>query len=229
VNATKELLPSLPNGHQVIVPGNGHTTDFFEKQPEAGKYLLTTFYDTGRVDSSHYVEHPVDLTAVPLSMSTIAYLLVGITTGVSVLGLLVLGLLLRRRRRRGAPSRRASRWIRALTVVPLGLAGWFLGVLFAWSLAPSWFIASAVVAVPGAGLLIGLGAHFAASSAGSVSRGRVLDAAITVATALVGALLVSFVGSGLLIPVFAIIGAALGANLRIALRGRRRRVEVAVG
>lgn len=138
VNATKELLPTLSRGHQVVLPGLGHTHDFWEHQPEAGKHLLTTFSDTGHGDSSQFDRRPVAFDAVPLSMPTIAALLVGIPTGGVLIGLLVLGLLLRRRLRRGAPSGRASRWIRALTMVPLGLAGWFLGVLFTWTLAPGW-------------------------------------------------------------------------------------------
>ena len=53
-NATKELLPHLPNGHQVVLPGLGHTTDFWTTQPEAGTRLINTFLDSGRVDDSLY-------------------------------------------------------------------------------------------------------------------------------------------------------------------------------
>ncbi len=152
VNAKNELLPALSRGHQVVLPGLGHTNDFWEHRPDAGKHLLTTFFDSGRVDSSQFDRRPVAFDAVPLSMSTIAGLLVGVTTGGALLGLLVLGLLARRRLRRGAPGHRAGRWLRVLTVVPLGLAGWFLGALFAWTLAPGWFIAGPAVVVPGTGL-----------------------------------------------------------------------------
>ncbi|MEV7043892.1 alpha/beta hydrolase [Amycolatopsis sp. NPDC051061] len=225
VNATKELLPALSRGQQVILPGLGHTNDFWEHRPEAGEHLLTTFFDTGRVDSSQFDRRPVDFDAVPLSMPTIAGLLVGVTTGGALLGLLVLGLLVRKRLRRGAPGRRASRWIRALIVIPLGLAGWFLGVLFAWTLAPGWFIAGPTVVVPGAGLLIGLGAYLARSTTRSGSRFG--GAAATVAGALVGAWLAALAGTGLVLPAVAIVGAALGANLVLALSGRRRHVEMA--
>ncbi|MGW0324716.1 alpha/beta fold hydrolase [Nocardia sp. NPDC003183] len=216
VNATNELLPALSSGHQVVLPGLGHTHDFWEHQPEAGKHLLTTFFDTGYVDSTQFDRRPVAFDAVPLSMSTIAGLLVGVPTGGVVLGGLVLGLLARRRLRRGASNRRASQWIRALTMVPLGLAGWFLGVLVIWTLAPGWFIADPVVVVPGTGLLIGLGAHFARPAA---KPGPRFTAAATVAGALVGALLGSLAGTGLMIPVLGILGAALGANLVVEFRG----------
>ena len=52
--ATKELLPHLPNGHQVVLPGFGHTTSFWTEQPEAGTQLINTFFDTGKVDDSLY-------------------------------------------------------------------------------------------------------------------------------------------------------------------------------
>jgi pimeloyl-ACP methyl ester carboxylesterase len=58
--ATDELLPLLPNGHQVILSEFGHTSDFWGLQPEATVHLLTTFYDQGVVDDSHYTYQPMD-------------------------------------------------------------------------------------------------------------------------------------------------------------------------
>src|SRR4029079_6633898 len=52
--ATKELLPHLPHGHQVVLPGVGHTVSFWSQQPDAGTHLIETFLDTGRVDDSRY-------------------------------------------------------------------------------------------------------------------------------------------------------------------------------
>ncbi|WP_290057077.1 alpha/beta hydrolase [Amycolatopsis solani] len=216
VNATKELLPSLSRGHQVIVPGIGHTGDFWAQQPDAADHLLETFYDSGRVDSSRFVRTPVDLTAVPLSMSLIAGLLVGVTTGVLLLALLALIVLARRRRRRGAPGR----WIRWLGSVPLGIAGWFLGVLFAWTFAPQWFVTSLAVVVPGTGLLVGLWVHWARPA----ERPAL---ALTLLGGWVGALLGALAGSGLLVPVTAIAGAVLGANAVVAIRGHRQRSAIA--
>ena len=48
--ATRELLPSLANGRQVVLPGIGHSLSFFTEQPEAGTRLVNTFLDTGKVD-----------------------------------------------------------------------------------------------------------------------------------------------------------------------------------
>ena len=41
-NATKELLPHLPNGHQVILSGLGHVDDFDAYEPSASTQPLTT-------------------------------------------------------------------------------------------------------------------------------------------------------------------------------------------
>ena len=61
-SATKELLPHLPNGHQVVLPGFGHTNDFWTYQPEASTHLLNTFLASGKVDDSLYVAQKVDFT-----------------------------------------------------------------------------------------------------------------------------------------------------------------------
>ena len=61
-NATKELLPHLSNGHQVILSGLGHVDDFFSYEPSASTQLLTTFYATGQVDTSRYTPNKVSFT-----------------------------------------------------------------------------------------------------------------------------------------------------------------------
>src|SRR5207253_1824242 len=60
--ATKELLPYLPNGHQVVLAGLGHTTSFWTEQPRASSHLVNTFFDSGRVDKSLYTPMTVDFT-----------------------------------------------------------------------------------------------------------------------------------------------------------------------
>ena len=59
-NATKDLLPFLPNGHQVVLSGIGHAASFFVDQPEAGTRLITTFFDSGWVDTSLYTAQRTD-------------------------------------------------------------------------------------------------------------------------------------------------------------------------
>jgi hypothetical protein len=59
-NATRELLPNLANGHQVLLAGLGHTDDFWSYEQKAGNQLINTFYDSGRVDDSLYSHISVD-------------------------------------------------------------------------------------------------------------------------------------------------------------------------
>jgi hypothetical protein len=56
------LLPHLPNGHQVVLPGFGHTIDFWNVQPTAGSRLVNAFLDSGKVDDSLYTDRDVDFT-----------------------------------------------------------------------------------------------------------------------------------------------------------------------
>ena len=60
--ATTQLLPYLPNGHQVVLPGFGHQGTVFREQPEAGSRLINTFFDSGQVDDSLYVPASIDFT-----------------------------------------------------------------------------------------------------------------------------------------------------------------------
>ena len=71
-NATKELLPHLSNGHQVILSGLGHVDDFFSYEPSASTQLLTTFYATGQVDTSRYTPNVVSFATVGNSQAAIA-------------------------------------------------------------------------------------------------------------------------------------------------------------
>ncbi|HWO61957.1 MAG TPA: hypothetical protein VNO31_18215, partial [Umezawaea sp.] len=223
--ATEELLPSLSRGQQVVLPGLGHTNDFWEHRPEASEHLLTTFYDTGAVDGSKFDPRPIDFDAVPLSMSTIARLLVGVTVAVTLLALLLLGVMARKRRQRGGCSPRAGLWLRVLTVIPLGLGGWFLDVLVVWTVNPDDFIASTTVTAPGVALLIGIGAYLAWAPRDLPRRARRISLAAVIGAAFVGAVLGSGAAAGLVAPFTAIVGAAAAANLALVVLGSPARVH----
>ncbi len=62
VNATRDLLPHLSNGHQVLLKGFGHTTDFWSQQVGAGNHLINGYLDSGTVDASRYVPQKIDFT-----------------------------------------------------------------------------------------------------------------------------------------------------------------------
>ncbi len=58
--ATKDLLPSLNNGKQIILKEMGHTLDIWTVQRSAIIRLLTSFYDTGVADESLIKYSPMD-------------------------------------------------------------------------------------------------------------------------------------------------------------------------
>ena len=80
--ATRDLLPHLPNGHQVVLDDLGHSGDFWTYQPAAGKRLVTTFLDTGTVDDSLYRPATVDFTPA-FSHGAVAKIVVGVMLGLA--------------------------------------------------------------------------------------------------------------------------------------------------
>jgi hypothetical protein len=82
-----ELLPYLPNGHKVVLPGFGHQGTVFREQPEAGSRLINTFFDSGQVDDSLYVPASVDFTP-PLTFGAIAKIIVGAMLALAALSAL---------------------------------------------------------------------------------------------------------------------------------------------
>src|ERR1022692_409524 len=135
-NATKELLPHLPNGHQVILSGLGHVDDFDYYEPKASTQLLTTFYDTGQVDTSRYTPNEVSF-ATPSSQAAIAKDILGFMIGIALLAVIWLVVLAIRIRRRGGTGRRTGAWIRSAGPIVFGLGGWFLGALLVLRFWPS--------------------------------------------------------------------------------------------
>jgi pimeloyl-ACP methyl ester carboxylesterase len=93
--ARDELLPYLPNGHQVILKNFGHTETFWNSQPEARTKLLNRFFDSGMVDDSLY-QHQELVFEVDKSWGELVRILIVLI--VIVLGVVVLavGLLIRK-------------------------------------------------------------------------------------------------------------------------------------
>lgn len=73
--ATNELLPALSDAEQVTLAEFGHTDDVWGLQPEATIHLLTTFYDTGKVDASRYSYQPMDFNIGLMSFPFLAKVL----------------------------------------------------------------------------------------------------------------------------------------------------------
>ena len=71
--ATNELLPTLNNGHQIILSESGHVADYWNLHWEATERLISTFYKTGIIDDTLYSYVPMDF-QVNRSLSKIAKL-----------------------------------------------------------------------------------------------------------------------------------------------------------
>ncbi|MEU8656254.1 alpha/beta hydrolase [Actinoplanes philippinensis] len=214
--ATRDLLPLLPRGHQVILPELGHSADFWDNA-DAGRHLLNTFYDSGTVDESKFGSRPVAFDPGPLTMSTIATILLGVTAGAVVLAL-VLSTVLIRRVRRGGFRHRTGMWLRLLTPLPLGLGGWFLAVLLIWSLDLNTFIAGTTAVIPAVSAAVGLGTWAAWIRD---DRPRRTALAVSLGAAVAGAVLGHAAGATLTAPLTAILGAASAANLGLLILDHR--------
>ena len=108
--ATRELLPYLPNGHEVVLPGLGHTGSFWADQPEAGSRLINTFLDSGRVDDSLYKPQNVDFKP-EFSAAAIAKGIAGTMVGLALLVVLSLLWMPRRVHKRGHFGRKSERHV----------------------------------------------------------------------------------------------------------------------
>ena len=134
--ATRELLPHLPNGHQVVLPGLGHTDDFWSDQPAASsspRQHLPRQRDGRRLPlpARHGRLHPrrSRRRRSPRSSSPR-------WSAFGALAVLSLLWLARRVHKRGAIGRKAGATLRSVYVLVLGLGGWFLGALLVLTTLP---------------------------------------------------------------------------------------------
>jgi hypothetical protein len=221
--ATRELLPHLSNGHQVVLRGFGHTTTFWNEQQRANERLLNAFFDEGKVDASLYVPMKVDF-APEITQTALGKGFAGTMLGLPVVVLLSLLLMWRRVRRRGRFGRKASVLLRSVYTVVLGLGGWCAGVLIVLVAFPTVSLDDVLLAVLSVGVPIGLGTYLAWVNRDLPARARTVGFVAATASALVGAWLGFHATTGLLAVVTTIVGAAVGANLALLLldivRGR---------
>jgi pimeloyl-ACP methyl ester carboxylesterase len=209
-NATRELLPHLANGHQVVLPNIGHADDFWSYEPTASTRLIDTFLDKGRVDTSLYTKNQIDFTP-STTHGTVAEIVLAALLGLSAIALLSL-LWIGRRIRRGATfGWKRSVAVRSLFPLLVGFGSWCLGALITLTAFPAvpvddQMLAILSIAPPVAAVVY----------AGWIRRTAPLGlgALVAVSTAVLGAWI------GFHVPhtpaigaVTAIIGAILAANL----------------
>jgi pimeloyl-ACP methyl ester carboxylesterase len=210
--ATQELLPHLPNGHEVVLGGLGHTDDFWTYQPDAGSRLINTFFAGGRVDASLYTRNSVDFTPT-MSHGAIAKIVLGVMLSLATLTVLSLLLLLLRVRWRGAFGVKASATVRSLYAAVLGLGGWSLGALIAMTTMPGVPLDDELLAGLSVGLPIGFGIYLAWVHGDWSVRTKAMGFAAATGGALVGASLGFSASEGLVAVLTAIAGAVVFGNL----------------
>ncbi len=215
-NATKELLPHLSNGHQVILSGLGHVDDFDAYEPSASTQLLTTFYATGQVDTSRYTPNEVSF-ATPDTQAAIAKNILATMIGFALLAVIWLVVLAIRIRRRGGTGRKTGAWIRSAGPIVFGLGGWCLGALLVlrfwlWPSGPldDQLLAVVSIAVP---IWLGVYAGWVRSDTPKAMRAKGIGAAGV--GAVVGAVFGFNVTSGGIALITTIIGAAVLSNLSL--------------
>ena len=213
-NATKELLPHLPNGHQVILSGLGHADDFWSYEPSASTQLLTTFYATGQVDTSRYTPNKVSFTTSSRQTS-VAKDILGAVIGVVVLAALSLLWVALRVRKHGSAGRKTSVVARTIVPVVLGLGGFFGAALVVLTLWPALSLASELLRILAPSGLIALGLYLAWTHRDWDRATKSLGLLAAIAGALLGGWLGFTATSGLFALVTTTIGAAAGGNLAL--------------
>jgi pimeloyl-ACP methyl ester carboxylesterase len=206
--ATRDLLPHLPNGTQVVLPGYGHSTSFWLDQPEAGTRLISAYLDSGQVDDSLYEPQRVDFTP-EVTQAALGKGIGGAMVGLAALT--VLSLLWIAFRRRTSPI------LRSLYPIVLGLGGWFAGVLLVITTMPRTPIDDPWLATISVGLPVALGIYYAWLNRNWPARTRLTGFVAAVVGGLVGAWLGFHAGADLLALVTAIVGAVAGTNLALIL------------
>ena len=212
--ASRDLLPHLPNGQEVVLESIGHTNDFWTYQPEAGTHLINTYLASGRVDTSQYSPTSVDFTPA-FSHNAVAWIAVGVMLGLAALTVLSLVWMAIRVRRRGGYGRKSSAALRSLYPVVLGLGGWLLGVLVVLTAMPGVALDDELLAMLSVGLPVGLGIFLAWVQSDRPSRSNAVGVAAAVAGSLIGAWLGFHATTDLAALVTAIVGAIAGANLTL--------------
>ena len=210
--ATKELLPYLPRGHQVVLPGFGHTDSFWSDQPEAGTRLINTFFTSGRVDSSLYKPQTIDFTPA-VSDASLGKGFAGTMLGLGLLTVLSLLWLPRRLHKRGHFGRKSSATLRSLYPILLGLGGWLAGVLVVVTTMPTVALADTLLAALSIGVPIGLCVYFAWTNRDWSAMTKSAGFAAALGGALVGARIGFGVTQDLMRLFTAIAGSLVGANL----------------
>jgi pimeloyl-ACP methyl ester carboxylesterase len=208
--ATRDLLKHLPNGHQVVLEGLGHTTDFWTQQPDANARLVNTFMDDGEVDDSLYKPQRVDFTP-DTTQSFIAKLVAGTMLLFALIAAISLLWLAVRARAGRILGVKRSAVVRSVLATVVGLGAWFAAALTAMVALPDTPIDDELLVVLSVGIPVGLAVHWGANGRGRASL-------VAIAGAILGAWL-GFEAPGSPIGLLVAIPAAVAAANLAAIVG----------
>jgi hypothetical protein len=212
--ATRDLLPQLPNGRQVVLDQFGHSTDFWTYQSQAGSRLINSYLASGEVDRSLYKLQRVDFTP-EVTLTALAKGIAGTMVGLALLTVLWLLWMAIHVRRRGGYGRRSGAVLRSVWPVVLGFGGWFLGVLIVITTLPGTALDDELLAGLSIGLPVGLCIYLAWVDRDWSGTTKVTGFAAALAGSLVGAWLGLRAAEDLLVLLTAIAGSIAGANLLV--------------
>jgi MFS family permease len=215
-NATNEIMPYLPNGHQVVLQGFGHTDDFWKQQTTASGHMVNTFFDTGNVDDSQYKPQVVDFTP-DMSQTSIAKIVFGALMLMSLATIVSLAFMARRVHKRDHFGRKASAALRSVVPMVLGFGGWFLGILIVLPTIRTMPIDDSTLVTLSTGLPVGLAVYFAWVHRDWAKQTKWVGFAAAVSAAVAGAWLGYHATPGVLAIVTSIAGAIAGSNLAVIL------------
>ena len=215
--ATKELMPSLRNGRQVILRNLGHTEDTWHYDRAANARLINTYLDSGRVDTTAVPNRAMSF-QVGTSHGTTGLIIALSLVGVAGLGLLALVWLPLRQRRRGYVGRTTAVLGRSVIAPLVGFGGFAAAALLALTMWPSLSIGNEQMALVSITAPVVVAVY--ASWARAAWSRSVLTAGLCSAAAggAVGAWLGLHAAPSPLGAVLAVLGAVLGANAAVVLR-----------
>src|SRR3954464_485727 len=213
-NATDEIMPFLPNGHQVVLQGFGHTDDFWNRQTDASKHLVNTFFDTGGVDDAQYKPQVVDFTP-DMSQPSLAKIVAGALVLLALTTIASLALMARRVRTRDHFGRTASAVLRSIVPVVLSLGGWFLGILIVLPTMRTVPIDDVVLMTVSTAVPIGLAVYLAWVHRNWAKQTKLIGVTAAVLGGIAGAFLGFHAAVGIVSIITTIAGAIAGSNLAL--------------
>jgi pimeloyl-ACP methyl ester carboxylesterase len=203
-NATRELLPHLANGRQIILSNLGHADDFWAYEPAASSRLLNTFLDSGKVDASFYTRNKIDFSP-SFSQGAIAKIVLGVLLGLAALTVLSLLWMSVRLCRRASFGRKGSAAVRSLYAALVGIGGWCIGALVVLTALPTVPVDDQVLAVISVSVPVGFAVYCGWLKRDSLPAIKIAGAAAALCTSTLGAWL------GYHVPATPLLGAVTGA------------------